>query len=67
MSWRKRITLQKAGTKKPHSDLMKRIQGQQSELMKRFFRQETHVQRNHVQTMETCDQHQKEMLSKKET
>lgn len=67
MSWRKKITLQKAGTKKSHLDLMKRIQGQQFELIKRFLCQEKHVQYNHVQTMKTCDQHQKEMLSKKET
>lgn len=59
--------LTEAETKKFHSDLMKQIQGQHSELMSQFLRQEKHVQHNHVQTMKARDQHQKEMLSKKET
>lgn len=59
--------LTEAETKKFHSDLMKQIQGQHSELMNQFLRQEKHVQHNHVQTMKARDQHQKEMLSKKET
>lgn len=56
-----------AETQKVHSDLMKQSQGQHSEVMSQFLRQEKHVQHNHVQTMKARDQHQKEMLSKKET
>lgn len=59
--------LTEAETKKFRSDLMKQIQGQHSELMNQFLRQEKQVQHNHVQTMKARDQHQKEMLFKKET
>lgn len=58
--------LTEAETKEFRSNFMKRSDGQHTELMSQFLRQEKHVQHNHVQTMKARDQHQKEMLSKKE-
>lgn len=59
--------LVEAQTKQFHADLVKQNQGQHSELMQQFLRQEKHVQHNHIQTMKAREQHHKEMLSKKET
>lgn len=56
-----------AGTKQSHADLMKQSQGQHSELMQQFLRQEKHAQHNHAQTMKAREQHHKELLAKKET
>lgn len=61
-----KANLVEAETKQSHADLVKQNQGQHSELMLQFLRQEKHVQHNHIQTMKAREQHHKEMLSKKE-